>query len=87
MMAPNEWACNRNSFGDSVVIPINPCTWSGITTHASNRTYDRTAGVRCHSRAATHPARDNPMMPFRTRPKNGRRSAVQIVTKYHAAVR
>jgi hypothetical protein len=117
MMAPNEWACNRNSSfgvdsitsvdsfrrdestasgsakspsvytGDSVVMPINPCTWSGITTHASNRTYDRTMGVRCHSRAATHPDRVNPMMPFRTRPKNGRRSAVQIVTKYHADCR
>jgi len=65
-------------------MPINPCTWLGITIHASNRTYGRTSGVRCHSRAAMHPAADNPMIPFRTRPKNGRRCSVHIVTKYHA---
>jgi hypothetical protein len=82
--------------GDSVVMPINPWMWSGMMTHASNRTYGRTDGVRRHSCAAMHPAADNPTIPFRTCPKNGHRSSVhsfehfltpfraQIVTKYHA---
>jgi hypothetical protein len=73
---------NRRN-ADQVIMPIKSWMWSGVTIHASNRTYGRTTGVRCHSRAAMHPAADNPMMPFRTCPKNGRRFPVQIVTKYH----
>lgn len=59
-----------------------PCTWFGITVHASNDTFGRTTAVRCHSSSTIRPAGDRRITPPFTRPSDQRRSRVQIVTKY-----